>query len=116
MPEPSQFPDNNSDSNTIKSNINANNNEERLINNETEDFVLKTLDKCNKYRNNTNTEINKLKKVNEELSTFLNTNNQDMSKIIQAYKDEMNSELNSDPIDNIDASKINLPSPPNGNS
>lgn len=106
-----------SDSNGSISNINRNENinDERL-NNETENFISKTLTVCNKYRNNTNTEINKLKKVNEELSAFLSVNNQDMSKVIQAYKDEMIKSESNDISEVIDFNAVQLPSPPKENS
>jgi len=60
---------------------------------ETQQFMIKTLNICNKYRSNTNNEIIKRKEVNKELSSFLNASNEAMIKTINDYKEEMNSEL-----------------------
>ena len=119
-PDPQQLLSNNNDfdSNNDNSN-NNNNNDDSLSNNIQEaaaevpidhEFIQKCMNKAAKYRSNTKTEINKMKKSREELSVFLKYKNDDeVLKTIQSYKDEMNDDS---VVVDIDLNKMNLPSPP----
>lgn len=123
MPEPSvdNIYSNNDNKDDSTSEINNEVISSSSIDNETQQFMNKIMAKCNKYRSNTKNEINKMKKVTEELSVFLSINSDELSKAVKDYKDEMiNSGDNTSCIvDNELNAYINnadiIPSPPNEN-
>jgi len=108
--------------NVIYENTNTNTNTNTNYDIETQEFMIKTLNVCNKYRSNTNDEISKRNKVSEELSSFLNSSNEGMIKTINEYKEEMNNEMLSNNNNNNSSNNSNnnnniaslhIPSPPN---
>ena len=99
---------NNDNSNNNNSDNSMNNIQEPPIDHE---FIQKCMSKAAKYRSNTKTEINKMKRSREELSVFLNYKNDDeVLKTILNYKEEMKKD--DDSVVDIDLNKMTLPCPP----
>ena len=119
-----QLLSNNNDVDSNNDNSNNSNNSDNSMNNIQEaaateppidhEFIQKCMSKAAKYRSNTKTEINKQERAREELSVFLNYNDDEVLKTILNYKEEMKKdEMNDDSaVVDIDLNKMTLPSPP----